>query len=899
MCWVLRKADWLEMVRILSVLRSGDGGCKLQDAAAWLEYFDSKAVEQQEAARNGTPKPDASIASKGHLSVSDLLEFINDSEQKEKELEKKRKARQLKSKVQSVVTQSASTTSQPSTPADEFNKEASMFLDSDEEKSESDSVESSGTPKDSLVSPPTPPKLPTKDSAPEPLANGSNGISKVPDHVEVLKEEHEDEGWQEAVPRGRFSGGGSRRSFHKDSTVGSGPAQSPKPTAQNPRSTYSGNQQNRHNGGILRERSNITLARTTSPRNSKRTTQAHGVGASQNHNGAAVDSTEQQPAGGKMNGNLLSTVKALLQRESDSQGQAQEISESILGTSTGAVQVKESACEKEDGGKSSSAGTPVVQTIEQVPGQPIPGISISLAAGPGPASTNRTVFSYKEVALAPPGTRTLMRPALELPAAALEHSQQDSASPSTSSSKSGNSPVADQSSSLPLVQEEGSSAPLVTEEGSPPVPEEVEKPEVSEISTQTKVQHSVPIPVLESIPLDLNLHITMELPTSKASSSTAESPDCDNMLASESFREDSRDIVLLESGAEEDETVLSLGAIETRENVDEEMQGECISAEEPAVAQQPTASSDVPDSESAVNCPKSLSPAAPPFKPGVTVRPAESTAVAVTPFKDGKTPPLPSLPSQLPLPQVPTTIAVTPMRKSPPPLAPIPQIPGPYHAPFIMQGFVPPHHFQPPLYDGQMSLLGYGPYHGGYPGMYQFPPPPPPPPPPKRMNPNAEEFIPRYLQEQAASPHSPPVVAVPVSPSSEMQAVSEQELLQPVTVAEHEENIEESSSSSSSSSSDDEQVVDQKESSEQTSESDEGVESLPVTELEEKVETHFSQEGEAEVCAQSTPNEQAYLEMEQREDEDAATGSSEEEIEAQSPTAQVEEQDDSVANVQR
>jgi hypothetical protein len=39
--------------------------------------------------------------------------------------------------------------------------------------------------------------------------------------------------------------------------------------------------------------------------------------------------------------------------------------------------------------------------------------------------------------------------------------------------------------------------------------------------------------------------------------------------------------------------------------------------------------------------------------------------------------------------------------------------------------------------------------------------------------------------------------------------------------------------------------------------------------------------------------------MEQREDEDAATGSSEEEIEAQSPTAQAEEQDDSVANVQR
>ncbi|KAI3893198.1 hypothetical protein MKX03_007030 [Papaver bracteatum] len=42
----------------------------LQDAAAWLEYFESKAIEQQEAARNGTPKPDTSIASKGHLRPS-------------------------------------------------------------------------------------------------------------------------------------------------------------------------------------------------------------------------------------------------------------------------------------------------------------------------------------------------------------------------------------------------------------------------------------------------------------------------------------------------------------------------------------------------------------------------------------------------------------------------------------------------------------------------------------------------------------------------------------------------------------------------------------------------------------------------------------------------------------
>ncbi|MBA0562920.1 hypothetical protein Golob_007939, partial [Gossypium lobatum] len=53
----------------LQILRAklGPDDLRTQDAAAWLEYFESKAFEQQEAARNGTKKPDASIASKGHL----------------------------------------------------------------------------------------------------------------------------------------------------------------------------------------------------------------------------------------------------------------------------------------------------------------------------------------------------------------------------------------------------------------------------------------------------------------------------------------------------------------------------------------------------------------------------------------------------------------------------------------------------------------------------------------------------------------------------------------------------------------------------------------------------------------------------------------------------------------
>ncbi|XP_030540993.1 protein REDUCED CHLOROPLAST COVERAGE 1 [Rhodamnia argentea] len=66
----------------LQILRAklGPEDLRTQDAAAWLEYFESKAFEQQEAARNGARKPDASIASKGHLSVSDLLDYINPSQ---------------------------------------------------------------------------------------------------------------------------------------------------------------------------------------------------------------------------------------------------------------------------------------------------------------------------------------------------------------------------------------------------------------------------------------------------------------------------------------------------------------------------------------------------------------------------------------------------------------------------------------------------------------------------------------------------------------------------------------------------------------------------------------------------------------------------------------------------
>lgn len=76
-------------LRILQA-KLGTEDLRTQDAAAWLEYFESKVIEQQELARTGTPKPDASIASKGHLSVSDLLDFISpDHDPKGGEAQKK------------------------------------------------------------------------------------------------------------------------------------------------------------------------------------------------------------------------------------------------------------------------------------------------------------------------------------------------------------------------------------------------------------------------------------------------------------------------------------------------------------------------------------------------------------------------------------------------------------------------------------------------------------------------------------------------------------------------------------------------------------------------------------------------------------------------------------------
>ncbi|KDP38729.1 hypothetical protein JCGZ_04082 [Jatropha curcas] len=168
----------------------GSEDLRTQDAAAWLEYFESKALEQQEAARNGTPKPDASISSKGHLSVSDLLDYITpDADIKAREAQKKARA-----KVKGKPGQNWETVLGESQKEEDFSPTYPVENSSDKEnKSEVQFTETKNEKTD--------------------LSVPEQTIMNTVD--DILPDDESDEGWQEAVPKGRSptsrKSSGSRR----------------------------------------------------------------------------------------------------------------------------------------------------------------------------------------------------------------------------------------------------------------------------------------------------------------------------------------------------------------------------------------------------------------------------------------------------------------------------------------------------------------------------------------------------------------------------------------------------------------------------------------------------------------------------------------------------------------
>ncbi|XP_048322607.2 protein REDUCED CHLOROPLAST COVERAGE 2 [Ziziphus jujuba] len=170
----------------------GSEDLRTQDAAAWLEYFESKALEQQEAARNGTPKPDASISSKGHLSVSDLLDYITpDADMKAREAQKRARA-----KVKGKPGQNWELV------PDEYQKDEILLPSYSMAKNSSDKENKTEVPF-------TEPRNEKSDSTQPDQSAILNSLD------DLAQDDTSDEGWQEAVPKGRTPTGrkpsGSRR----------------------------------------------------------------------------------------------------------------------------------------------------------------------------------------------------------------------------------------------------------------------------------------------------------------------------------------------------------------------------------------------------------------------------------------------------------------------------------------------------------------------------------------------------------------------------------------------------------------------------------------------------------------------------------------------------------------
>ncbi|XP_031385813.1 protein TSS isoform X2 [Punica granatum] len=163
----------------------GPEDLRTQDAAAWLEYFESKALEQQEAARTGTPKPDASIASKGHLSVSDLLDYISpDQEIKRTDAQKKQRRAKITDNANQV---------HANTIADDITEESNIM------KTHGMSDEAIG------------PVAIHQDEQEE----SDDASTRQEPTLTSFEEATSDEGWQEANPKGRSGNTNCRKSNRK------------------------------------------------------------------------------------------------------------------------------------------------------------------------------------------------------------------------------------------------------------------------------------------------------------------------------------------------------------------------------------------------------------------------------------------------------------------------------------------------------------------------------------------------------------------------------------------------------------------------------------------------------------------------------------------------------------
>ncbi|GFZ06791.1 tetratricopeptide repeat (TPR)-like superfamily protein [Actinidia rufa] len=158
----------------------GSDDLRTQDASAWLEYFESKALEQQEAARNGTPKPDASISSKGHLSVSDLLDYIAPGDAQKK---------QARAKVKGKPGQTWETITDGYLK-DDLLSPTHLVTENSSDKENKSGIENKYEPQFAE----------SNDKKPDFVLSDRVVLNQNDD---MVPDETSDEGWQEAFPKGR------------------------------------------------------------------------------------------------------------------------------------------------------------------------------------------------------------------------------------------------------------------------------------------------------------------------------------------------------------------------------------------------------------------------------------------------------------------------------------------------------------------------------------------------------------------------------------------------------------------------------------------------------------------------------------------------------------------------
>ncbi|KAL6137794.1 hypothetical protein ACLB2K_063083 [Fragaria x ananassa] len=169
----------------------GPEDLRTQDAAAWLEYFESKSLEQQEAARNGSPKPDALIASKGHLSVSDLLDYISpDQDSKVNDAHRKQRCAKVHQWSDTIYQEHQDAVGEDDLPSDGL-ENTMVLIDDNTEVVEERWVHQ---------------ELEEKEHV------SRNGLSVT---GVTAKETTSDEGWQEANSKGRSGNTTSGRKFSR------------------------------------------------------------------------------------------------------------------------------------------------------------------------------------------------------------------------------------------------------------------------------------------------------------------------------------------------------------------------------------------------------------------------------------------------------------------------------------------------------------------------------------------------------------------------------------------------------------------------------------------------------------------------------------------------------------